>query len=107
MAVFGSSAAEPRKGMPSPRLDEAEFKRRFLEQQLTLRSMACPLNWGRSQPRHGMHMPTRASRRGSPKQDQTSPIRTTSSPSIASRSKGRYSMRRSGAVMRRVRRASS
>ena len=25
-------ATEPRKGMPSPQLDEAEFKRRFLAQ---------------------------------------------------------------------------
>jgi hypothetical protein len=27
-----TSSTEPRKGMPSPRLDEAEFKRRFLTQ---------------------------------------------------------------------------
>ena len=27
-----SETPEPRKGMPSPRLDEAEFKRRFLAQ---------------------------------------------------------------------------
>jgi multimeric flavodoxin WrbA len=32
MALFGKSAPKPRKGMPSPRLGEAEFKRRFLGQ---------------------------------------------------------------------------
>jgi hypothetical protein len=32
MALFGAAAPEPRKGMPSPRMGEAEFKRRFLQQ---------------------------------------------------------------------------
>ena len=32
MTIVTRAAPEPRKGMPSPRLDEAEFKRRFLAQ---------------------------------------------------------------------------
>ena len=32
VGLFGKSIPEPRKGMPSPRLDEGEFKRRFLQQ---------------------------------------------------------------------------
>ncbi len=32
VSLFGKTAPEPRKGMPSPRLGEAEFKRRFLDQ---------------------------------------------------------------------------
>ena len=32
--LFGGAAPEPRKGMPSPQLDEAEFKRRFLGQYI-------------------------------------------------------------------------
>jgi multimeric flavodoxin WrbA len=32
VSLFGKPAPEPRKGMPSPRLGEAAFRRRFLEQ---------------------------------------------------------------------------
>src|SRR5262245_63548601 len=30
--LFGTPAPSPRKGMPSPRIDEEEFRRRFLQQ---------------------------------------------------------------------------
>ena len=76
-----TDAPEPRKGMPSPQIDEAEFRKRFLSQFID--PAFDPLE-GRAgkvvgEPR-GTAIPTTARRRARARRARSSPTRTTTSP---------------------------
>lgn len=54
-----ASDLEPRKGSPSPRLDEREFKRRFLSQFKDRVYDTLDNELGKVAAPHGMHTPIR------------------------------------------------